>query len=183
MLTQSRSVRAAPDVPSRSTDPMTKSAAPVWCALVWLTAAPLAGAADLLRIEGVTWGYDGSVVLNAFNPVSFELHNDSNEPMSLPLRLVKTNGIDAGDPPIGVAPPSEPVFLAPQTTRRVQLFAYIQNVHHDFSLAWGRDPDQKLELTSNQLRIGAPATVILYDPEAVSPRGAGLPRFDESFFP
>lgn len=162
---------------------MRKSAASLWCALLCLAAGRPLPAADLLRIEGVTWGYDGSVVLNAFNPVSFELHNDSNDPMNLPLRLTRTNGIEPVDPPIGVDVPSEPVYLAPQSSRRVQLFAYIQNVHNEFSLSWGRDEGQRLDLTSNQLTAGAPATVILFDPEAVAPRGSGLPRFDESFFP
>ncbi|MFO1094267.1 MAG: hypothetical protein U0992_13315 [Planctomycetaceae bacterium] len=163
---------------------MTKSAGPVWCAFLWLAAASSTTAADLLRVEGVTLGFDGTVVLNAFNPVSFELHNDSNDQMNLQLRLTRSNGLESVDPPIGVAPPAEPVFLAPQSSRRVQLFAYVQGVHNDFTLSWGRGDEQRLDLVNNQqLTLGPPATVILYDPEAVSPRGAGLPRFDESFFP
>jgi len=160
-----------------------------WAALVaWLvagfSAAATASAADLLRIEGLTWGYDGTVMINAYNPVSFELHNDSNDPMNLLLRLTKSNGIEPVDAPIGVAGPDEPVYLAPQSSRRVQLFAYVQNMHNEFALSWGRDPSQRLDLTANApIKIGPPATVIFYDSEAVLPRGSGLPRFDESFFP
>lgn len=153
---------------------------------VWAVAVSTAPtvAADLLRIEGVVWGYDGTVMVNAFNPVSFELHNDSNDPMNLPLRLTKSDGVTQVDAPIGVSGPNEPVYLAAQSSRRVQLFAYVQSQHNEFALSWGRDPSQRLDLTGNtQLTVGPPATVILYDPDAVLPRGSGLPRFDESFFP
>jgi len=153
-------------------------------AIVAVVSAAPAPAADLLRVEGLTWGYDGTVMINAFNPVSFELHNDSNEPMNLPLRLTKSNGIELVDAPVGVLGPNDPVYLAPQSSRRVQLFAYVQSQHNDFTLAWGRDPSQRLDLTANaQLTVGPAATVILFDPEAVLPRGTGLPRFDEQFFP
>ncbi|MBL8848626.1 MAG: hypothetical protein JNG89_03040 [Planctomycetaceae bacterium] len=162
---------------------MSKTAATICGAVVWLAATQSASAADLLRVEGVTWGYDGSVVPNAFNPVSFELFNDSNDPMNLPLRLVRSNGIEAVDAPISIMPRDQPVFLAPQSSRRVQLFAYVQSSAGDFMLSWGNDPSQRLDLTSNQLQNGPPATVILYDSDAVLPRGTGLPRFDEAYFP
>ena len=97
----------------------------VWM-IVWLLPLAPVCAADLLRIEGVTWGFDGTVVANSFNPVSFSLHNDSNDPMNLPLKLERSDGVKTIDAPVGVAGPLDPVFLAPNSSRRVQLFAYVQ---------------------------------------------------------
>lgn len=155
----------------------------VWM-IVWLLPLAPVCAADLLRIEGVTWGFDGTVVANSFNPVSFSLHNDSNDPMNLPLKLERSDGVKTIDAPVGVAGPLDPVFLAPNSSRRVQLFAYVQGNPGEFMLSWGRDPRQRLDLTANvQLEVGRPATVILFDPEAVTQRGSGMPRFDETFFP
>ena len=156
--------------------------------VIWMIAclSPLGSvnAAELLRIEGVAWGFDGKVVPNAFNPVSFSLHNDSNDPMNLPLVLERSNGVQPVDAPIGVAGPLDPVYLAPGSSRRVQMFVYVQSHASDFILSWGRDPSQRLDLTANQqVTVGSPATVILYDTEAVTSRGSGLPRFDESYFP
>ncbi len=154
--------------------------------LVCCVGVPAVGAAqDFLRIENVTWGFDGSVVPNAFNPVSFELQNDGNEPLHLDLRLTRANGVETVDAPVRVAPPGELVFLAPQSGRRVQIFVYIHNQWSDFNLVWGFGPGQRIDLLNgNQIKLGRPATVVLYDPYGLSqPGGGGLARFDESHFP
>lgn len=154
--------------------------------LVACAALPSAGAAaDLLRIENVQWGFDGSVIPNAFNPVSFELSNDGIEPLSLDFRLTRTNGVETVDAPLRVTLPNKPLVLAPQSSRRVQMFVYIQNVYGDYTLSWGYRPEERIDLLNgNQLKMGRPATVILYDPYGLSqPGGGGLARFDEAHFP
>lgn len=155
---------------------------------VLLAAAALPSAvagAEFLRIENVTWGYDGSVVPNAFNPVSFELSNDGVEPLYLDFELTRTNGVETVDAPVRITLPGEPLVLGPQSSRRVQMFVYVQNAYGDYFLSWGYRPEQKIDLLNgNQLKMGQPATVVLHDPYGLSqPGGGGLARFDEAHFP
>ena len=154
--------------------------------LVSCVGVPAVGAAqEFLRIENVTWGFDGSVLPNSFNPVSFELHNDGVEPLNLDFRLTRANGVETVDAPVRITVPGEPLYLAPQSGRRVQMFVYIQNQWSDFSLVWGFGPGQRVDLLNgNQLKLGRPATVVLHDPYGLSqPGGGGLSRFDEAHFP
>jgi hypothetical protein len=147
---------------------------------------PSAGAAaDFLRIENVSWGFDGSVVPNAFNPVSFELYNDGVDPLYLDFRMTRTNGVETVDAPVRITLPGEPLVLAPQSSRRVQMFVYVQNAYGDYALSWGFRPEERIDLLNgNQLKMGQPATVVLYDPYGLSqPGGGGLARFDEAHFP
>lgn len=137
-------------------------------------------AADLIRIENMQWGFDGKVMPHAFNPLSFEVYNDSVEPEEFDLVLRRSNGVTPVDAPIVI----QKVALAPESGRRVQMFPYILNGWSDWTLTWGRGEHQQFAVNQQQLTLGSPATVVLYDPLAVTPPGGGgLPRFDESFFP
>lgn len=139
------------------------------------------GAADLIRIENVVWGFDGNVVPHAFNPLSFEVYNDSADQAEFNLELVRSDGVKQVDASIIVPA----VSLAPNTGRRVQMFPYILTGWSDWTLRWGRGEHQRFDLNQQgQLALGEPATVVCYDPQAViPPGGGGLPRFDEAFFP
>ena len=142
--------------------------------------SPQVRAAELIRIENVVWGFDGKVVPHSFNPLSFEIYNDSTDQAEFELVLERTNGVAPVDAPI-----IQPISLAPNTGRRVQMFPYILNGWSDWTLKWGRGENQRRNLNQQgQLALGEPATVVVYDSLAViPPGGGGLPRFDEAFFP
>ena len=158
-----------------------RSAWPLFAGVFLLLAgAHHAAAADPIRIENVTWGFDGKAVPQAFNPLSFEIHNDGLEPFEGVIKVESSTGLAPVDAPI-----AEPIYLAPNSGRRVQLYPYVLTKFIDFSLSWGRGSDQRINLTAeSELPIGEPAVVVLTDPYGLAPRGGGgLQRFDEAFFP
>mgnify|MGYP007073180110 CR=1 FL=1 len=160
----------------------------VVCGLYWV--GDRAAAQSRIRVDDIVWGFDGSVVPQAFNPVSFVVHNDSGERYVGSLWIQQTNYIDRVDAPILIGADPQSLYLEPGGQRRVQMSVYVGDANARFSAAWGPIPGRTIPgqsrdlMNQNEIKIGRPATVILFDPNAViSTTGGKLPRFDESFFP
>ena len=150
--------------------------------LSWAFAAGLllawAETASAIEIEEVVWGFDGTVVLNEFNPLTIIVSNPSPEPFNGKLRLKKSL---AGNYRIG-ANIDEPVFLSAFGPRRlVQFYPYITSQMEEWTVSWGRGPKERFKLT--RPRIGVPARVILSDPNGLGTRSRGLKQFSDDFFP
>ncbi|REJ91541.1 MAG: hypothetical protein DWQ34_14770 [Planctomycetota bacterium] len=149
-----------------------------------------AAAQSRLRIDEVVWGFDGTVVPQAFNPVSFVVHNNSSERYVGNLWIQQTNYVDKVDAPVLIGADPASLFLEPGTQRRVQMCVYVGDSNAEFSAAWGPIPGRTMLgqsqdlMRQRNLTMGRPATVILFDPNAVtSITGGKVPRFDETFFP
>lgn len=159
-------------------------------ALVLMVCAPARGQ-DPISITQATWGFDGTVVPQAFNLLTLEVRNLGREPFDGAVQLERSNGVQPVDAPV-----MEEVYLAAGASRQVQFFPYI--IHglrgaSEWSVSWGVLDRRgrvsrfvgigRMEL--NEPKLGEPATVIVHDPFAVARQrgGGGLPRFDEALFP
>lgn len=133
--------------------------------------------AQALEVREFVWGFDGRVLVGHFNPLSIHLENSTAEAFDGRLRLVKTYGAGSQfDAPI-----EEEIFLAPYTSRWVQLYPYSLDGREDWVLSWGRGGDQRIELSAP--RVGVPATVLLTETNAIIGDGGGIRRFSEELFP
>ena len=118
------------------------------------------------------WGFDGKVLPNSFTIMSVEIVNRGAQPFDGDLVL---RDLSSG------APVKQAVFLAPGTSRWVQFHPYVGGYVPGWKLSWndgrGREEDM------GQPNTGAPATVLLADPDAPGMRAARMRLFAENLFP
>ncbi len=125
-----------------------------------------------LEVGKPLWGFDGKVLPNSFTIMSAEIVNRGAQPFDGDLVL--------RDLASGV-PVKQAVFLAPGTSRWVQFHPYVGGYVPGWKLSWndGRDREEDM----GQPNTGAPATVLLADPDAPGMRAARMRLFAENLFP
>jgi hypothetical protein len=138
--------------------------------VLWLMLAVKCHAA--LDVGKPLWGFDGKVLPNAFTVMSIEVGNRGAQPFDGDLVLRDL----ASGAPLKLA-----VFLAPGTSRWVQFHPYVGGYVTGWKLTWndGREREEDM----GQPSTGAPATVLLADPDAPGMRAVRMRLFAENLFP
>ncbi len=157
-------------------------------ALVLACCAPaIAQNDDPITLVRHAWGFDGTVVPQAFNLLTLEVRNGGREPFEGVIRLERSNGVQPVDAPV-----MEEVYLAAGASRQVQFFPYIilgLRGSSTWSVSWGVLDRGRFVVIDradlNEPKAGDGATVIVRDPYDVtaSRGGGGLKPFDEVSFP
>ncbi len=136
--------------------------------VLWLfTASPVLAA---LEVGKPVWGFNGTMVREMFNPVSVEIRNGGPKAFDGEIVLRGES-----------APSAQQIFIAPGGSRVVQFFPYIQDSYIKFSLAWKDERESEVEL--DDVKVGAPAVIILADLDGPSIRNAKMRVFPENLFP
>lgn len=144
-----------------------------WICLLLFVAA----SASALEVKDVQWGFDGKVVPDRFNVLSVLVVNPSMVPFEGAVNLYKTRGMDQQ---VG-ALYSSPCYVSPMMTRWVQFYVYIENQYDDWRLEWGRDAADRSDVP--RPTWGAPARVLLSDPEMTLSAESTFKQFPEDLFP
>ncbi|MEO6785265.1 MAG: hypothetical protein ABI318_03940 [Chthoniobacteraceae bacterium] len=137
--------------------------------LLFLLAAKSHAALDVGK---PLWGFDGKVPPNSFALLSVEIFNRGARTFKGDIELSSGgNG----------APMKQSVFLAPGTSRIVQFHPYIGSFVPNWRLSWNDGSDRAEDM--GQPQTGAPATVLLADPDAPGTRAVRMRLFAENLFP
>jgi len=126
-----------------------------------------------IQIGQPIWGFDGKVLQSSFNLFSIEVSNRGAQPFEGDFVL------DDGS---GAAPYRQSVFLSPGSSRWVQFYPYVGNYSPTWRLSWndrGRGEGEDM----GQPGTGAPAIVLLADPNAPGSRASRMRLFPENLFP
>jgi hypothetical protein len=147
---------------------------PAFVFAIWLLT--LLSARAELSVGKAQWGFDGVVVAENFNLVTVEVRNDGSQAF---------DGVITFDDGGGFVERSalayrQHVYLAPGTARTVQFYPYLRSAS-EWRLKWGPDRAQQAEL--GDFKYGAPAVVILRDPDSVTARQLRMPAFSDAYFP
>jgi hypothetical protein len=118
------------------------------------------------------WGFDGKVLPSSFALLSVEVSNRGAKPFEGDLEL-SSGGYGA--------PLKQSVFLAPGTSRVVQFHPYVGNYVPNWRLSWNDGRERAEDM--GQPQTGAPATVLLADPDAPGMRAVRMRLFAENLFP
>ena len=131
-------------------------------------------AAPELEVERVLWGFNGKPLAEAFNPLTIEVRNTSEEPYDGFMRLWHRVGRGR----LGV-PEVHVISLAPGGVRTVQFTPYFTALSQ-WRVAW-----EGGHLDLEDVRPGkGPVTVALIDDRRPIPGGtAPMPTFPERYFP
>jgi hypothetical protein len=147
-------------------------------ALWLLLTAALDRSASAIEVEEMLWGFDGQVVIDRFTPLSVLVSNPTDQPVEAALQLQK-HGRGAAQK-LGAAI-VESVYLSPFASRWVQFYPYITNEWDEWSLTWGKRPQQHYEL--KRPRPGRSAAVALVDRDSLSTTTFSVSTFPENLFP
>lgn len=142
--------------------------------LAWLAfAAPLRA----LEMRQTLWGFDGRVVPGRMTPVSMLMVNPGKEAFDGDLVLRQLGGLGGQSG----APFVQPAYIAPQSERWVQFQVFIDGSQSGFELSWGRGAKDRAEIDSPT--TGAPARVLLSDPDNPFAAGGSFKVFPDQLFP
>lgn len=141
----------------------------------WLA---LATPARGLEIREVRWGFDGSVVEGAFNPVSLLVVNDQSTPFDGVLALQRGHAALRVDAPL-----REPVYLGPNQSRWVQFFPFCSRVEDalPWTVSWGDARKERFELPTAQR--GQRGTVLLLPQGTLTQPPSGAKPLPDDLFP
>ncbi|MGQ0636771.1 MAG: hypothetical protein ACT4QC_19340 [Planctomycetaceae bacterium] len=134
------------------------------------------GPAFALEVDQVIWGFDGQVVADRFNLLSVLITNSTSAPFDGQLELTKTLGPQQVDAAI-----VEGLYLAPHSSRWVQLYPYAKNDWEEWTLSWGPKTADSASLP--RPRHGPPACVLLEDTDSLPTTGGAIRRFPDNLFP
>lgn len=126
-----------------------------------------------LQVGKPIWGFDGKVLPSSFNLFSIEVSNRGPQAFEGDLVL---------DDDSGAAPYKQGIFLSPGSSRWVQFHPYIGSSVASWRLSWNDGGRREGEDMGRPER-GAPATVMLADPNAPGNRTSRMRLFPESLFP
>jgi hypothetical protein len=148
---------------------------------ILFSAVLFAAPARALDVASPEWGFGGTVVPMAFNPVTIEVMNNDREPFQGDVALFQGRSAIAGDIPLI----ERDLYIEPGGSRRLQFFPYISQQWNEFQLGWGPNFETKVNLLDEtaSLRFGPPTTVLLRDSGFLSRTNIGLPSFREDAFP
>lgn len=144
--------------------------------LLGLLLCPLtARAVDV--VEPYRWGFDGKVILHRFNPLSVLVQNNSPEAFD---GKVIARKFSAG--PIGEAL-VEPVYLAPFTSRWVQLYPLVLEDGEGWRLTFEAEGHRRQFFEVAEPKAGTPATIFLSPSDRLGLSMPGLVRLEDNLFP
>ena len=141
-----------------------------------LMAGLSAGRAASLEIKETRWGFDGRVLPGRFNILSVLVANPRPTAFEGEIALIETRG---GESRVG-APYAQAVYLAPNTARYVQFHPLVTQ-DNAWRLRWGNREGETYELDAPAQ--GAPACVLLIEPDGAFTRSAPLKTFPDDLFP
>ena len=137
----------------------------------------LASAASALEIREKRWGFDGRVRVGHFNILSVLVANPEGRPFDGQFVLEDRRGLEKSTG----APVVQPVYLAAGTRRWVQFHVFINQPGADWHLRWGKGQRDNEKIDGAQ--AGAPARVLLTDPDGAFTTTGGLRAFPDDLFP
>ena len=149
---------------------MRRAAGLLLAGMLWAAGAH----AGALAVGRAVWGFDGRVVPERINLLSVELTNASAAPVEPRLRLVRSFRLGGR---LG-APLEQQCYLSPGATRWVQFYPYVPSDDDVWTLELGMAARVELKPP----KLGAPARVLLQDPETPL-AGGRLPTFPDHLFP
>ena len=144
---------------------------------VFILLLMLGGAASALEIKEKRWGFDGRVRVGRFNILSLFVSNPDPRNFDGQLVLENSNGLEKSTG----APVVQPVYLAPGTQRWVQFHVFVGQPGGDWRLKWGNGARDNEKFDGAQ--AGAPARVLLMDPQDAFAKSGGLRAFPDDLFP
>ena len=136
-----------------------------------------AGSAHAIEIREKRWGFDGRVRAGRFNVLSVLVANPEARVFDGEFVLEDRRGMEKS---VG-APVVQPVYLAAGTRRWVQFHVFINEPGGDWNLRWGKGARDNEKIDGAQ--AGAPARVLLIDPESAFATTGGLRAFPDDLFP
>jgi hypothetical protein len=146
-----------------------------WALLVCFLSFSLPASA--LEVKEVVWGFDGQVVPYRFNLLSVFVFNPTESIYEGELVLYKTGGVGGW---LGARLVS-PCFVAPHSGRWVQFYPFVNDERDEWVLVWGRRPKESERLP--RPGFGAPAQVLLADPDDLFTAGIRMRAFPQNLFP
>ncbi len=134
-----------------------------------------------LDVERVEWGFDGRVVPMALNLVTIEVANNAATPFEGDVILQQGAGMARVDLPLI----EKGLYIEAYGRRRLQFFPYINEVFEEYTLVWGKKPEERYPISSagSPLRSGRPATVLLTDAGTLRLTRSRLATFADADFP
>ena len=146
-----------------------------WCCLWFMVAFSMPGWAEL-QVSETRWGYDDHVVPGRMNLLSVLVVNTSATPVEGDLTAYRMSGpMDRrGENFV------QPVYLSPLASRWVQFTMWL-DVGDSVVVSWGKGSRDRM--TVKAPRHGAPARVLLVDPENPYVSGMTLKMFPDNLFP
>lgn len=132
---------------------------------------------DLIVVAETAWGFDGRVTPHEFVPLSVQVKNLGPTPWQGFLRL---NRVVRGNRQFG-ATLQEEIYLQGDETRWFQLCPYVIDDLEDWELRWGDGQNHVVPLPP--VLKGEPATVLIYDRDAVSQSKSVFKRMPDDRFP
>jgi hypothetical protein len=142
--------------------------------LAWFVCAASAGAVELRQS---LWGFDGRVVPGRMTPLSVLLVNPGKTAFDGEVTLRQTGGLGGQSG----APSVQPAYIAPQSERWVQFHIFADASQSPYELSWGRGAKDRAEIDAPA--TGAPARVLLSDPDNPFAAGGGFKVFPDQLFP
>ena len=133
-----------------------------------------AGAASGLEIREKRWGFDGRVRVGYFNILSIFVANPDARAFEGQLALENRRGLEKATG----APVVQPIYLAAGTQRWVQFPVFVGQAGSDWHLRW-KDGSENID----GAQAGAPARVLLLDPQDPFAKTGGLRVFPDDLFP
>ncbi len=144
---------------------------------VFLLLLLLGGAASALEIREKRWGFDGRVRVGRFNILSLYISNPDARAFDGQCVLENRHGLEKATG----APTVQPVYLAAGTQRWVQFHVFISQPGSDWHLRWGKGARDSEKIDGAQ--AGAPARILLLDPQDPFAKPGGLRAFPDDLFP
>lgn len=112
------------------------------------------GAQAEIKIEGKPrWGFDGTVRVEEFNLLTFEIFNDSDKPWQGTVSVVPMQGLQTVDVPV-VQPD---LFIEPYGTRSLQYYLFLPDTT-EYEISWASDQGGWFR-KEGRLEIDSPQTV------------------------
>ena len=133
-------------------------------------------AASGLEIREKRWGFDGRVRVGYFNILSLLVVNPDARAFDGQFSLESRNGLEKSGAPV-----IQPVYLAAGTQRWVQFQVFVGQAGSDWHLRWGNGARDSEKIDGAQ--AGAPARVLLLDPQDPFAKPGGLRAFPDDLFP
>ena len=144
---------------------------------ILLIAVLASDAASALEVKEKRWGFDGRVRAGRFNILSVLVANPDARDFDGQFVLEDHRGLEKS---VG-APVVQPVYLSAGTRRWVQFHVFINQPGADWMLRWGKGARDSEKIDGAQ--AGAPARVLLTDPEGVFTTPSGMRAFPDDLFP
>ncbi|MCA8999227.1 MAG: hypothetical protein KDA80_19690 [Planctomycetaceae bacterium] len=132
---------------------------------------------DDIQVTEGTFGFDGAIQSRQFLPLSLKVQNLSPSPWTGTLRIFRRTGQGQR---VGAVLETE-VSLQPEETRWVQVVVYVIDDFEEWQIEWGPEEAHRYVMTG--LKLGPKPTVLIYDPDAVTPSSGVLRRMPEDLFP